>query len=179
MGETTDQIESHIQHQREDLQSNLQELEDKVKSVTDWRGHFRNHPGVMVAAAFGGGVLLSAMISRRSGSGRVKIDSSTSEVSTSSGSSSIGRAASKGTSEILETWDTIKSALIGTAATKFKGLLGDVVPGFKENLDKTESRRRTPQSGGASQYGAVPQNGSAPRNGGATESGSSPQMVDE
>jgi ABC-type Zn2+ transport system substrate-binding protein/surface adhesin len=37
MGETKDQIENQIEDAREDLGSNLQELERKVKSVTDWK----------------------------------------------------------------------------------------------------------------------------------------------
>jgi hypothetical protein len=62
MGETTDQIEAHIEQARDALGSDLQELEDKVKSVTDWRRHFRSHPMPMLAAAFGCGVLLASML---------------------------------------------------------------------------------------------------------------------
>ena len=138
MGETTDQIESHIENKREDLQSNLQELENKVKSATDWRGYFQKYTGTMVAAAFGGGVLISALTARTS---RAQA-SPTSETPLSAANR---RSASKGTHEILETWDTIKTALVGVAATKFKGMLGEVVPGFSEHLAKAETKR-TPQS---------------------------------
>ena len=41
MGETTDQIEAHIEQTRENLGANLEELEQKVRSVADWRQHFR------------------------------------------------------------------------------------------------------------------------------------------
>jgi hypothetical protein len=64
MGETTDEIESYIENKREDLESNLRELEHKVKSATDWRLQFRNHTGTMVAAAFAGGMLASAILGR-------------------------------------------------------------------------------------------------------------------
>jgi hypothetical protein len=37
MGQTTDQIEADIQGRRDSLRSNFDELENKVKSVTDWR----------------------------------------------------------------------------------------------------------------------------------------------
>jgi hypothetical protein len=63
MGETTDEIESHIESTRENLGSNLQELEQRVKSATDWRQHFRNNPLMMIGAAFGGGVLLALILS--------------------------------------------------------------------------------------------------------------------
>ena len=66
MGQTTDQIESQIGSKREDLKSNLQELETRVKTATDWRHYFAQHTGTMIAAAFGGGVLLAAMLGGRS-----------------------------------------------------------------------------------------------------------------
>jgi hypothetical protein len=70
MGETADQIASDIDRTREDLKANLEELETKVKEVTDWRGHFRKHPAPMVVAALVGGVLLSAILGKHSPSGR-------------------------------------------------------------------------------------------------------------
>jgi hypothetical protein len=69
MGETADQIESYIETQREDLHSNLKELETKLKSASDWRHYFRKYTGTMVAVAFGGGILVSTIVgkSRRTG----------------------------------------------------------------------------------------------------------------
>ena len=40
MGETSDQIERHIQETRNDLGDNFGELEDKVKTAVDWRAQF-------------------------------------------------------------------------------------------------------------------------------------------
>lgn len=65
MGKTTDEIATDIDQTREDLKSNLEELETRVKSATDWRSHFRKHPGALAVAAVVGGVLLSAMIGKR------------------------------------------------------------------------------------------------------------------
>jgi len=65
MGETTDQIATVIDRTREDLKSNLEELETRVKEVTDWRSHFRKSPGSMVVAALVGGALLSTLIAKR------------------------------------------------------------------------------------------------------------------
>jgi hypothetical protein len=67
MGQTTDQIENDIDQTREDLKSNLEELETRAKAVTDWRSHFRKHPGPMVIAALVGGVLLSSVLGKREG----------------------------------------------------------------------------------------------------------------
>jgi hypothetical protein len=75
VGQTTDQIESEIDTSRADLKSNLQELESRVRSAADWRRHFREHTGAALAVAFGGGLLLSAMLGRRAGTPREHRDS--------------------------------------------------------------------------------------------------------
>ena len=62
MGETSDQIERHIQETRNDLGDNLSELQDKVKTAVDWRAQFEERPGTMLALAFGGGIVLSALL---------------------------------------------------------------------------------------------------------------------
>jgi hypothetical protein len=64
MGKTADQIANEIEETRENLRSNLQELETRVKSVTDWRGYARKHPAAMAVAALAGGVLLSTLIGK-------------------------------------------------------------------------------------------------------------------
>ena len=133
MGERTDQIETQIENKREDLKSNLQELETRVKTATDWRHYFAEHTGTMIAAAFGGGVLLATMVGGRS---------NRASLSQPGGSSEAARPFRTGTKhEVLENVDSIKSALVGAAATKLKGALGEIVPGFKEHLAKAESDR--------------------------------------
>jgi len=134
MGETTSQIENHIENKREDLHSNLKELEGKVKSATDWRRYYRQYPGTMVAAAFGGGLLISAMVGK---GGRTAGSASASALSRA------GRhARGGGRHEILDAFDTIKTALVGVAATKFKGMLGEVVPGFADHVARTEAQKK-------------------------------------
>jgi hypothetical protein len=133
MGQTTDQIENQIENKREDLKSNLQELETRVKTATDWRHYFAEHTGTMIAAAFGGGVLLATMLGGRSNRASLR---------QAVGSSEPARPWTSGTKhEVLENLDSIKSALVGAATTKFKSILGEVVPGFTEHLAKTEANR--------------------------------------
>lgn len=65
MGQTTEQIENAIDRTREDLRSNLQELEARAKDAADWRKQFERHPGPMIVWAVVGGALLSAMLGKR------------------------------------------------------------------------------------------------------------------
>jgi adenine/guanine phosphoribosyltransferase-like PRPP-binding protein len=69
MGETTDQIEHHIEMKRQELQSNFTELAQKAKAAMDWRRQFRKHTVTLIAAAFAAGVLLAAMLARTSWGG--------------------------------------------------------------------------------------------------------------
>ena len=64
MGETTRQIEAHIESTRKDLGANLQEVENRVKSATDWRLQFQAHPMTMLGVAFGSGFLLALLVGR-------------------------------------------------------------------------------------------------------------------
>jgi ElaB/YqjD/DUF883 family membrane-anchored ribosome-binding protein len=65
MGKTADEITSDIDQTREELKSNLEELENRLKAVTDWRGYVKRHPTAMIAAAAAGGVLLWSLVGRR------------------------------------------------------------------------------------------------------------------
>ena len=136
---TTSDIESDIEAKRSDLRSNFQELEQKVKSVTDWRQHFRDRPGTMLTAAFGAGVLLAVIVGTRKSSADVDDDlvydvAPPREIAA-------GRKHSA-----LKHWDTIKSALVGVAATRFTALLGDMIPGFQDHLTKPRAdSQRVPQ----------------------------------
>lgn len=134
MGEATDQIETHIENTREDLGSNLRELEKKVKSVTDWRQHFKDNPMTLIGVAFGGGILLATMMggrrSRRHSGGLIP------EIS-----SAPSRATDQQKHRALETWDSIKGALIGVAATRFKDFVVEIVPGFQEHFQRTENAK--------------------------------------
>ena len=65
MGQTTHEIEAHIQDTRENLGTNLDELERKVKGVTDWKQHFKTKPMTMLGVAFGGGILLATTLGGR------------------------------------------------------------------------------------------------------------------
>lgn len=129
MGQTTQQIEAHIERTRENLGSNLNELERKVKSATDWKQHFQTNPMTMLGVAFGGGILLSTMLGGR----RHRRSTHATGAEPHAGTDLQKHKA-------METWDNIKGALIGVAAARFKDFVGDVVPGFHEQFQRTEEK---------------------------------------
>jgi hypothetical protein len=133
MGQTTHQIEAHIEGTRKDLGSNLHELERKVKSVTDWKQHFQSNPMTMLGVAFGGGILLATMLGGRKNRRGEPSFSSHAEPHAET---------EQQKHKALETWDNIKGALIGVAATRFKDFVGEIVPGFQEQFHGVEEKAK-------------------------------------
>ena len=139
MGQTTNQIEAYIENKREDLGSNPQELERKVKSATDWKQHFRTNPMTMMGVAFGGGVLLAAMLrGSKNRRGERRLSSHTAGSESHAGNGHLKH-------EALETWNNIKGALVGVAATRVKDFVGDVAPGFHEQMQRAEEKAKARQ----------------------------------
>jgi hypothetical protein len=50
-------------------------------------------------------------------------------------------------SQPLETWDALKGALVGVAATKLSGFIEEVLPGFKQEFTKAQTGRTFDRSG--------------------------------
>ncbi|MDQ6677383.1 MAG: hypothetical protein M3Z09_08820 [Acidobacteriota bacterium] len=131
MGESTDQIKREIAIQRDDLGSHLNELENKAKSLTDWRGYFEKNPMTMIGVAFGGGLLLATM----AGGKRSRSRGKSSETYEQGGSSK--------PSKTLETWENVKGALAGLASGKAVEFLDEAIPGFKEHFGKQQGENST------------------------------------
>lgn len=130
MDKSTEQIELEIRAQREELVMNLSELEVKAKALTDWRAYFAKSPAAMLGIAFGCGVALAAI----SGNGRHRRMPIAGEMNQS--------ASSPRYAQIHETWDILQGALIGVAAMRLKDFVAELIPGFKEQVDISERKRR-------------------------------------
>jgi hypothetical protein len=120
MRERTDQIETQIREERDELRANLDELGAQVRSVTDWRRQFRKNPMLGLGLAFGAGLLLAGL-SR--GAARTPSDHASDGLR-------------PGRRPLSSAWEGIQGALVGVATTKVSDVLGELVPGFREHLAK-------------------------------------------
>lgn len=127
---TTNQIHSHIERTRDALGSNLNELEEKVKSATDWEQHFRNNTGASLALAFGGGLLLAAMFGGR---GRCSPQPCAPNMATGAGAMPTGSRQG----EVTHAWDNVKSAIIGVAANRLLGYAEDLFPSLRRKSERS------------------------------------------
>lgn len=114
MGQTVDQLEARISGARTRLGADLHDLNEKVASATDWRGHVGRQPYVWLGAAFVAGFVLSAPNGR--GRGRV------------------ARALKAETGS--KTFDQFAGALTALAIDRAKGYLETRLPGFSRAFDR-------------------------------------------
>jgi hypothetical protein len=140
MGQTSNQIEQHIQETRNDLSDNFSELEAKVNSAVDWRAQFDERPWTLMAVAFGGGLLLSALFPARRSSRRTRWDVPGGPDASSARPGS-QRISGQDVVEPSATWGALKGALIGMATSKVSDMVEELVPGFKQELTKDQTNR--------------------------------------
>jgi hypothetical protein len=131
MVETTAQIETHIEATRQNLGANLDALEQKIKSATDWREYFQSSPLASVGVAFAGGVVLAMATGRR----HARRGPRRATVTLAPASP---RARGPHTQEVMSLLDNIGGALIGLAATRVRDLVAEVLPGFRDEFDRRQ-----------------------------------------
>jgi hypothetical protein len=138
MGESTSQIERDIAAERNELGRNLQLLENKARSLADWRTYFRNHPFAMMGVVLGGGVLLGVLTrkvalreaeSEYDDAHLIEPDDSHYGVP-----SPFASSAARARRQFGDTWDHIADALLAVASTKAIEFVGQKVPGFREQF---------------------------------------------
>jgi len=145
--ETSDQIERHIRETRSDLGDNLNELGDKVKKTLDWRVQFEERPGTMLGLAFGGGIILSALLSsgRRSRSTYAGAGSSRRRnVGTPSGPPSTLPTSKP--SETRQGVEALADALVGVAVNRASRFIDSLVPGFEREFSAKAGKSASSRS---------------------------------
>ena len=150
MDERSYEIAKKIEKTKDELGENLHELENKVKDATDWRKQFQKSPLTMIGIAFGGGILLSRVLSSSSRSHR-RVSSSDIWDARTERTHALRPSAQSGISKAAEMLDNMKGALVGVAAAKVQQFLRSAVPGFHDEYSKTEHRkapgRSAPEAG--------------------------------
>jgi hypothetical protein len=104
----------------------------------------------MMALAFGGGLLLSALLLAGRSSRRKSADNRRNESPDHNvaGLSIRDRLDDK-TNQISGNWNSLKGALIGVATTKLSGFIEDLLPGFKQEFTRAQTGKRVDWSGSA------------------------------
>ncbi len=148
MDQTTNQIEQHIRVTRDNLSENFNELGEKVRTAVDWRSQFEQRPGTMLALAFGGGVLLSALLP----AGRRKYEgystprgrwANPADSNCENFSSREIKEQTTGTRnpDASNDWRLLRGALVGLATTRLTDVLESLLPGFQKEFARARSAK--------------------------------------
>lgn len=141
MGETTNQIEWEIAQKRTELSHNLIELKKRAKAVVDWRSHVEERPGTMVAVAFAGGIVLSALFSALRGP--VKVYAQRPSGNAVEYDTPIARTPARSPSKLATTTrknlDALGGALLGIVATRTTSILDGILPGFQREFERAKN----------------------------------------
>jgi hypothetical protein len=143
MGETTNQIEWEIAQKRNELGNNLIELKQRASAAVDWRSQVEERPGTMLAVAFGGGIVLSALFSALRGPAKAyqPPPSSTGDYSRPISTAS-AQSPSKIASTTRQNLDALGGALLGIVATRATSLLEGFVPGFQREFERAKNGQK-------------------------------------
>ena len=153
MGEGTSQIERDIAAERNELGRNLQLLENKARSLADWRTYYRHHPFAMVGLALAGGLMLGALTNTM---GEGVEESENREAGPASRASESGytapspwaSSAARVRRQFGDTFDHIADALLGVASAKAIEFVSEMVPGFREQFAERHPEHRPFSAGG-------------------------------
>jgi hypothetical protein len=131
MAQSTTYIESEIHGARQALDSNVEELERRIHSATDWRHHFGQRPVTWIGVALIGGAVAGLSSGRRPRAGEPA-------------GQRPRRAASGMERTLVGMLDDTVGALVAVAAAKIRNTISEAVPGFREEVDRrTEGRARS------------------------------------
>ena len=141
MGKTTNQIEWEIVQKRNELSDNLIELKQRAKAAVDWRSQVEQRPGTMLAVAFGGGIILSALFSALRGPAKVHaqrpsgnaVDYDSPIAKTSA------RSLSQPATATRKNLDALGGALLGVVATRTTSILEGILPGFQREFERARN----------------------------------------
>ncbi len=145
MGETTNQIEWEIAQKRSELSDNLIELKRRAKAAVDWRAQIEERPGTMLAVAFGGGIVLSALFSALRGPAKVHAERPSGNAvkyarpTFTTPAMASAHSPGKRTTAIRTNLDALGGALLGIVATRTSRILEGILPGFQSEFERARN----------------------------------------
>jgi hypothetical protein len=141
MGETTNQIEWEIAQKRSELSDNLIELKQRAKAAVDWRAQVEERPGTMLAVAFGGGIVLSALLSALRGPAKAHTERPSGNAVKYARPTFMTSAQSPGkrATAIGRNLDALGGALLGIVATRTSSILEGILPGFQSEFERARN----------------------------------------
>ncbi|MBI2816054.1 MAG: hypothetical protein HYX72_03855 [Acidobacteria bacterium] len=129
MGEMSSQIQGHIEQQRNELDRNVSDLQNRISRTFDWRVQMQERPITMMGIAFAGGALLGAVVSGQKVGG----------YASRAWREEPGPATLRERQRANDAWDRVKASLIGVGVSLVKQFFEQSIPGFREQYRRRAS----------------------------------------
>lgn len=156
MGETADALRDDIEARRHTMSRDVDELEQRARSVTDWRQQINERPMMALGVAAAGGMLLGLLTGGSNDKDRDRAHAGSYSYglpSWNGGDSGMGswvtgdrgpsQATEAGKDRAASKVDEIRGALMGLAATKAEEFLKEALPGFRNEVSRVQEQRES------------------------------------
>ncbi|MEZ4521158.1 MAG: DUF3618 domain-containing protein [Thermomicrobiales bacterium] len=155
MDQTTspEEIRDDIQQRRHQMTNDVNELEERAKSLTDWRQQVQDRPLVAAGVALTAGLAIGLMTGGSSDSTRRGSSYGYYQAHDGrqhNGQSFSGEATQAGKHQAATKVDEIRGALMGLAATKAQEFLREAVPGYQQEEEQVRQEAGSSRHSGDS-----------------------------
>jgi hypothetical protein len=130
------QLRAHIREEGENLKSNIEEIETRVRNALDWRIWYRKNTALALGGVAAGGFALALLIPKRESS-----ESRSYSGFTEGAYRGPESAAHAGPTRVRQVVDTALAAAFSLAADKVQEVLSQAVPGFRQHYNEAKRRR--------------------------------------
>jgi hypothetical protein len=143
MAQEQERLQARIEEEGNNLKQNLEEFEDRVKNVLDWKVWYRHNTALAIGGAAAGGLLLALLLPRVDSGEEEFVDDGPLPMSSAEPWETRSRSGVKQQSSRLHNvLDNSVSAVVGIATDQLQRFLSRAIPGFTEHYREAESRRR-------------------------------------
>lgn len=151
MVETADALKDDIEARRHAMTQDVDELEQRARSMTDWRQQINERPMLALGVAAAGGMLLGFLTGGSGDKDRARTDTYSYGLPTWNGGDSDrggwitgergpSYATEAGKDRAASKVDEIRGALMGLATTKAEEFLKEVLPGFRDEVSRVQEQ---------------------------------------
>jgi hypothetical protein len=134
-----ERLQARIEAEGNSLKQNLEEFEDRVKNVLDWKVWYRHNTALAIGGAAAGGILL-ALLLPKSDSGE-EASPEIDDFDQVSAAETLSRIRPVRRSRFHNVLDNSMSAILGVAADQVQHFMSRAIPGFREHYSEAERKR--------------------------------------
>lgn len=135
-------LQAHIESEGNNLKQNLEEFEDRVMNILDWKVWYRRNTALAIGGAAASGVLLAFLLPKPESveeEAPPEIDDLDQMSSMETGQAPPTRTERR--SRLHNVLDNSMAAILGVAADQVQTFLSRAIPGFGEHYREAERKR--------------------------------------